>query len=257
MTEVKKVSILETVTKPVKRAPRITLYGTAGIGKSTFASLAPKPLFLDIEDGLDNLDVPRLRCRSFPDVMEALRALYTDEHEYKTIVLDSADWLEALIFKDVCREHKVSNIEEVAKGFGKGYTFALGHWNQLLTALTSLRNHKNMAIILLAHNQVKRYDDPMTDSYDRHKLKLNDKASALVTEWSDCLLFANYKTYIDKSDGGFNKEIKKGKGHGERVMYTSEKPSFFAKNRYGLPDELAFNWKELTNNINKTNNKKG
>lgn len=221
------------------RPPRVVLYGTSGIGKSTFASKAPNVVFMDIEDGLDNLDVASFKVKTFKEVMEGIEALYTQDHDFTTLAVDSIDWLEQLIFDQVAQEHNVKNIEDF--GYGKGYSFAVNLWQQFLDGLTALRNEKSIAVILLAHDQIKRYDDPMTESYDRHTLKLHAKSAALVSEWADCLLFAGHRVFVKEQDTGFNKKIAKGKG-GDRILYTEESPAFIAKNRYGLSRELPVCW---------------
>ena len=39
--------------------------------------------------------------------MEALAALYSEPHEFGTVVIDSVDWLEPLIWKRVCDDNKL------------------------------------------------------------------------------------------------------------------------------------------------------
>ena len=103
-----------------------------------------------------------------------------------------------------------------------------------------LRNEKNMAVLLLAHAEVKRFDSPDVEPYDRYKMKLHKSVEAKITEWCDAVLFANYKIYTEKTDVGFNKKVTRGTGAGERFMYTEEKPAYKAKNRYSLPEEIPF-----------------
>jgi len=56
------MSVLEQIrTGKQSSPPRILLYGTEGIGKSTFAAQAPNPIFIPTEDGLNEID-----CASFP-----------------------------------------------------------------------------------------------------------------------------------------------------------------------------------------------
>lgn len=95
-----------------------------------------------------------------------------------------------------------------------------------------------MQVVLIAHSEVRRYDSPETDPYDRYGIKLHKGAFALWQEWADMVLFCNYKTSIHTADVGFNKEIKRGEGAGERVVYTEERPAYLAKNRWGLPPEI-------------------
>ena len=156
----------------IMRPPRIVLHGTHGVGKSTFAASAGNPVFIQTEEGLDALNVTAFPlARSYDEVMEALKSLYVEEHDYSTVVLDSADWLEQLIWKKVAMNHKVSNIEDI--GYGKGYIYAIEMWRDILEGFDLLRNEKQMMVIILAHTQIKRFDDPLTDSYDRYMLDLH------------------------------------------------------------------------------------
>lgn len=221
--------------------PRIVLYGSPKVGKTTFGSLLPSPLFIDIEGGSGALPVARIekeKLNSYADVLEAVEALYSQDHGFKSVVVDSADWLEALIFNQVAAEHGKKSIDEI--GYGAGYGAAVNLWKQLLAGLTALRNDKGIVVLLIAHDAVKRYDNPLTESYDRHQLKLHGKSSAIITEWSDCLLFANQEVYIDKKQEGF-KKVSRGRA-GDRVLHTVESPAFLAGNRFGLPPAIEFTW---------------
>lgn len=234
------------------KPPRILLYSIEGIGKSTFGASAYKPIIIQTEDGLDEIDAPKFpKATSFEDVMASLRLLYTEEHDYKTVVIDTLDWLEPLIWQATCALHGQANIE--AFGYGKGYSFAMDQWERLLKALDCLRNDKGMAIILIAHAEVRRFDSPDVEPYDRYQVKLHRSASAKIIEWADAVLFVNYQIFTEKTDVGFNKKVVRGTGGQSRLMYTEERPAYKAKNRYGLPSELPFEkgeaWNTLVNAI--------
>ncbi len=249
-------SLMEQITSGIQMKPRrIMLYGTHGIGKSTFGSMSPSPIFIQTEDGLDQIAADKFPLtKSFEEIMESLRVLYKEPHKYKTIIVDSLDWLEKLIFIKVCEEHKKVNIEDI--GYAKGYTFALTHWRKFFDALNALRNDKGMACILIAHSKIETFQDPENDPYDRYAPKLHKHASSLCQEWVDEILFCNYKVYTKKSEEGFNKKRTTGKGDGERVMKTTERPSHIAKNRLNLPDELEFTWKTYAKYLNPKKEKK-
>ena len=118
---------------------RILLYGTAGVGKSSWAATAPKPVFVPTEDGLGDIGCDRFPVLgSLDEVMRDLASLYEEEHDYRTVVVDSADWLERLIHAEVCTKRGVSSIEDI--GYGKGYHFALSHWKDVLDGLDALRS---------------------------------------------------------------------------------------------------------------------
>ena len=240
----------------IVRPPRIILYGTHGVGKSSFAAQADKPVFIQTEEGLDALDVTAFPlARSYDEVMEAIGSLYSEDHDFGTVVLDSADWMEQLIFKQVAVNHKINNIEDM--GYGKGYTFAVDLWRNVMEGFDLLRNEKNMQIIFLAHTQIKRYDDPLVDSYDRYMLDLHKGGAAIISEWCDLLMFANYRVNTVKSDVGFNQKKTRAVGAGERVLHTQERPGWVAKSRWALPESMELNYETFATELAKAMEPKG
>lgn len=227
--------------------PRVLIYGPEGIGKTKFGAMADSPVFIQTEKGLTGQPgVAKFPlAKTFQDVMASLTELATQDHDRRSVVIDSVDWLEPLIWAQVCKENNVTTIEKAGGGFGKGYAMALDLWREYLTALDYLNEHKMMTIIQIAHAQVKRYDNPETESYDRFGIKLQDgknvSAAGLLMEYADIVLFANYYVAVTKEAGnGFNKDRKRAVGSGERVLYSQERPAAKAKNRYGLPAEIPF-----------------
>ena len=141
------MKLIEQIQSGRVPAPRrVLLFGTAGIGKSTFAASAPKPVFVQTEDGLGEIDCAKFPlAMKFGDTMKALSELYTEDHPYQAIVVDSLDWLERLIWAEVCRKRGVQTIEDI--GFAKGYTFALTEWREFLEGLASLRRDRGMTVV--------------------------------------------------------------------------------------------------------------
>jgi hypothetical protein len=127
------------------------VYGTHGVGKTSFAASAPSPIFLQTEDGLGLIDRPTFGLlRSFDEVMQAVGSLYSEDHKYQTLVLDSVDHLEPLVWAQVCKDNGWPNIE--TPGYGKGYVAALDMWRLLIDGLRALRDDRQMSIILIAHS---------------------------------------------------------------------------------------------------------
>ena len=250
------MSTLKTLvsTGVTPRPPRVILYAVEGIGKSSFGASAYNPIFIPTEEGLDEISAPKFpKAQSFDDVMGYLRLLYTEKHDYKTVVIDTIDWLEPLIWEKTCALHGEPNIEGMEKkskfGFAKGYHYALDQWLELLKALDCLRNERDMAVILIGHAEVKRFDSPDTEPYDRYQIKLHKLATAKLVEWANAVLFVNYQIFTEKTDVGFNKKVVRGTGGQNRVMYTEERPAFKAKNQYGLPPEFPFVKNEAWNTL--------
>ncbi len=118
------MSFLSKVTRNKAKTERVIIYGESGLGKTTFATSAPNPIVIQTEDGLGEIDVPCFPlAESYLDVMKALDSLANENHDFKTVVIDSLDWLESLIWKQVCTDNKVPSIEKI--GYGRGYNEAL------------------------------------------------------------------------------------------------------------------------------------
>ena len=230
---------------PDLKPPRLFLYAVEGIGKTTFAASAQKPIFIQTEDGLGGLDAARFpMVERIDDVRNAIGTLYQQEHEFETVVLDSADWLEQIIAKEIESTHEAKDL-----AYGKAALKQAEVRRELLDGLNALRNERGMAVILIGHCQIKRFDSPETEPYDRYMPKLQERSSALVREWADAVLFANYRTVVKTTDVGFKKEVSRGITTGERLLYTTEKPAYMAKNRYALPDSMPLSWADLSNAI--------
>ena len=214
---------------------------------STFGASAPGAIFIQTEDGLGEID-----CRKFPlahslsEVIAELTALRDEAHEFQTVVVDSVDWLERLIFDEVCREFGVRSIEKADGGYGRGYTHALTHWRKVISLLQELRDKRGMMVILVAHAKVERFEDPENAAYDRYTPRLHKHAASLIAEWVDVVLFANKKFRVTKENAGFNGEraiaAPIGADGGERIIRTVGSPACIAKNRYGLPSEIPLSW---------------
>lgn len=235
------MSFLKNVQSGAVRAPyKIVVYGMEGVGKSTFASNAPSPIFLDVEGGTGELDVKRLTdVETFGDTLKAIDELIREPHEFKTFVLDTADWLESKIWDHVCVGAGVKSIEDI--GYGKGYTSALEWWRTFLARLDELRSKRGMNVVLLAHSHIRSFKNPAGDDYDKYELKMHAKASAVLKEWSGAILFARYQIYTVTDKQKRTRAV----GDGSRVLSTEPRPAWEAKNRYSLPEEIPLSWQEF------------
>ena len=237
-------ALLQQVKTGTTQAPhRVMVYGQHGVGKSSYAAQAEKPIFIQTEDGLGEID-----CAKFPlaedydAVVQALTELYSEEHPYRTVVVDTLDWLERLIWQEVCRVRGVENIEDI--GYGKGYSFALTYWREVLEGLQALRTDRGMMVILIAHCQVEKFQSPMSDTYDRYGPRLHKHASAVTQEWCDEVLFATYNVDTKTVDEGFDRKRTRAVGQARRIVYTTEGPAHVAKHRIPeLPAELPLDYR--------------
>lgn len=224
--------------------PRILIMGVPGIGKTTWAAQAKKAIFIRTEDGTGGLDVSSFPLATkYEQVKDSLKSLYKDEHDFKTLVIDSASGLETLIYKHVCEANHFESIEDF--GYGKGYKMAVEEWGRFLRILDALRTHRGMTEILTAHCKIAKHSPPDLEAYSRYYMDLDSKTAEELTRWSDAVLFANYETFTKKEEAGFGNKETKGVGAGKRLMFTEERPSHIAKNRYNLPYEMPLDYAEF------------
>jgi hypothetical protein len=215
--------------------PRLVIYGGHGIGKSTLASQFPAPIFISTEDGLDSLDVTSFpRAANINEVVESIKTLIKEDHVFKTVVIDSVDWLiEPLIVSNVESSNEAKDL-----AYGKGQMLVAEEFREILQGLDVLRTKRGMNVVLIAHAAVVKFEDPRTEPYDRYQPKLPNRCNALLQEWADVIAFAAFKVLIRKSDTGFNSQKTRGVTTGERLLHFVENPAYAAKNRYNCPDEI-------------------
>lgn len=227
-------------------APRLCFYGAHGIGKSTLASQFPAPIFIPTEDGLDALEVTSFPlATSLDDVRGSIGTLATQEHQFKTVVLDSVDWLiEPLITADVESKHT-----EKEMSFGKGQMMVAEALREVLSGLDVLRRRRGMNVVLLAHASAVRYEDPRTEPYDRYQPKIPNRCNALLQEWVDVMAFAGFRIIIKKAEVGFNNTVTRGITTGERLLHFIETPAYVAKNRYSCPETITMAYDQLASII--------
>ena len=249
---------LESLHRGVRNdPPRILIYGPEKVGKTTFASQAPSPVFLKFEEGQGSLDLTSWDINSFSEATEALGVLANEKHDFQTVVIDSLDWMEPKVWGQLIQDQPtdekgrvVSDIE--GYGFGKGYKHALKYWETWIDGLNYLRTERKMVIIQIAHSIVKTVNPPDGDSYDEHTIKLADKAGSKMIEFSDCVFFVRHKVHTTDVKGkGFSKDRKIAVGSGESEVMTQKMPSYYAGNRYSMPTgiKLVDTWDVMAQHI--------
>ena len=245
------ISLASIARTKHSKPPRMIVHGAEKVGKSTFFSQAPGVVFVQTEDGLTGLDVQAFPlAETMEDVCEAIQALIETDHEYQTVVIDSADWLERLIHDKVCRDHGVKSIELAAGGYGKGYGEALVYWRLILSMLDKLCADKGMFIGMICHSRIVTVSDPETEPYDSYKLKLhepksgNQGALSLLTEWADVIGFATRKVFVRKSEVDEKKH--RAVSGGDRELRLEGSPAYLAGNRYGLAPSVPLSWEAFS-----------
>jgi len=243
-----------------KYPPRIVAHGVDGIGKSTFGSQAEKPIFICTEDGATRLDVPQFPlCEKWEEVFDALRVLAREDHDYKTCVVDTADWAQHLAMDFIIREEYEGDGTKF-DAYGAGYKVLMREWRKFLAALDFLRTKRSMEIILLVHTSIKAYRNPLGEDYDVFKASLVDSQSTSIwgalKEWADLVLFMNNEVKVKTN----SQKATKGKATMMQKRYIFTKPSaaYDAKVRAGwdLPDKVELDYEIFKASLNKKAAKK-
>jgi hypothetical protein len=233
------LSILSTACAPEAKPPRIVIHGKPGVGKTRFAASVPDVLFIPAEEGLVNLPVMAVpRPRTFPEVMQVLRELCTEEHGYKAVAIDAIDHIEPLIWQYTCETESAkgkadfSSIESF--GYGKGYLYAESVWISFFRALDAVRA-KGLTVVILSHSAVTPVTDPIIGPYDVVAPKLHKRANDLLYGWSDILGYLDLERISVEKDGARGRKMGTSKVlQGQRVLYVEDTGGFTAKNRYDL-----------------------
>ena len=227
-------------------AKKIVLYGPEGIGKSTFASKFPDPVFIDTEDSTKDMDVSRFDKPSSWEMLKS-QVRYVIEHPEicRTLVLDTADWAEQIEINALLDKFQKDGLEGF--GYGKGYTYSAEWFGELLNLLSEV-TERGIHVVVTAHAQLRKVELPEEmGAYDHWEMKTSKKVAPMIREWADMVLFANYKVNVINVDNqGATKGKNKAQG-GRRVMYTTHTPFWDAKNRYGLPEELPLDYEQIRN----------
>lgn len=225
---------MEIITKKVVKPPRVVLYAPEGVGKTTFGTSTEAPLFICTERGTDNFEVPRVNCKSWTEVKEVLNYLATEKHEFKSLVIDTLDWLEALLIDDICKAENKKSIEDF--GFGKGFVKLEEASRNFVKGLDYLIDH-GISVYLLAHAKIEKFNDPeLADPLDRWQMKCHKRTTAIYKEWADAVLFANHDRQVvdGKAIGGYSRKV-----------WGTHTAARDAKNRYSIPDGIELDFKKL------------
>lgn len=231
--------MLKIIEGKEKRPLKIVIYGPEGIGKSTFASKFPDPLFIDTEGGTSNLDVRRIKCsKSWDELLLIVKEIIKNPTVCKTLVLDTADWSETMCINAVTEKYRKNNIEDF--GYGKGYTYLLDEYTRLLSLFDELIE-VGINVVITAHAKPRKFELPEEQgAFDRYEMKLTRQVAPVIKEWCDALFFVNYKIYVVTTENN----TKKAQG-GKRVLYTTHNPTYDAKNRFDLPEELELKFEAI------------
>jgi len=233
------ISLASLRRASVPLPPLMLVYGTAGMGKTSLALQAPDAVYIQIAPERPPSDVTPNgfgELTEYSQVIEAISSLYSETHEFKTVVIDSIDALEPLVWRETCLRNQWKDIEQA--GYGKGYLAADHVWRELIAGCDALRRDRGIQVIWLALADATNHEEPGSQPYKRYAMKVHKRAEGLLTQAADAVLFINTKVTIKETEAGFGKKNAHAEGGGSRWLFTDGRPAYVAKNRFNMPDSI-------------------
>lgn len=233
------MSLLDTISKPEDRPVLVTILGDAGLGKTSLAATFPNPIFIRAEDGLQAIPLesrpnafPELTC--VDDLWSQFTALIKEDHDYKTVVIDSVTALERLFIDNIVDNDpkKPKSINQALGGYGNG-TLAVGALHGRVRKACGILNKKGMHVVFIAHADTETIDLPDGEPYTRYSLRLAKKSVAPYVDDVDLVGFIKLTTFLT-GDGDKKKAI----SDGTRVLSVTATAANVSKNRYGITKDL-------------------
>lgn len=226
------------INKGITKEPhKLLIYGPVGTGKTTFAASMPNALILDMEDRVSHIDCDSTKIKSNSELAQAIEFLIKEKHSYQTCVFDTFDSMLSFMSATIAKENGKATVAEIP--YGKGYNLVAAKLIELLRLTERLRA-KGINIAFVAHSKIRKFDDPVSEAYDRYSLDCHEKMASPIMQYVDTALFANLDMMV--VDG-------KAKATGNRVVYTSPAPSHEAKNSFSLPAKLPLKWSAVSDSI--------
>lgn len=232
---------LSALSKPTGQRPVImTIFGEAGLGKTTLAAMMPNPVFIRTEDGtmsLQGSDVSLFPvAASSQDVLDQIEALATQDHDFKTVVLDSITQLATMIEAEiVAADPKAKSINQAGGGYGAGYNAAAERHRLVREWLGALAYEKGMNVVFIGHADTETMDLPDMDAYGRYTIRMHKKSLPHYVDNVDLVGFIRLKTFT-RGDGDKKRAISTG----EREIICYPVASNVSKNRFGITEPLPF-----------------
>lgn len=220
-------------------------------------TLGKRVVWLDVEKSADDFgvdSVPEIGPDSdWIDVRAALKAPIWNGVD--VIVIDSVTKLEEMcmahVFATVPKNDDKGGVKEYTDtlegyGYGKGY----GHlYNKFTPIFQDLEKHSlaGRHIIMVCHDIIGEAKNPDGENYERIEPRLTNSPKYSIRnrfrEWLTDLWCIRYDVNVNKNG--------KASGGGSRAIYTSERPTYWAKSRsldkpyvYTKGDDQQI-WKDL------------
>ena len=225
-----------------------TIYGGAGVGKTSLAATFPKPIVMRFEDGLQSVPMQQRPdafpiVQSFSDATSQLMALINEQHDYKTLVIDSVTKAERLFIEEIVKGSSKTGtnafdnkaLAKAGGGYGAGYQILANYHQRIRNACQILVDSKNMNIVFIGHSDIETIDLPDSQSFQRFTVKMNKQGMAHYIDDVDFVGFLRLETFVLGDDD----KKAKARSSGDRIIQCASAASSISKNRMGIHDDIT------------------
>lgn len=263
------MSILSQATKPKVAPPIITIVGDPGTGKTSLAATFPKPIILPFESVdaafqsytdeeapavLPLVDNPNKQrgYSAYNQARQVLIELYKEEHDYKTLIIDSVTAMNLKFEKEIAQNDNVDTVANAAGGFHKGYQVLKDYHLNIMEMCQKLAQHRNMTIIFLAHTGVEKMkNDPTeTSNYTVKSLNMHEDSAHVYISYSDAVLYIEQpKIIMGAQHNRKGEQTSTGRAIAQdkrQIIASAEGMAGYgyAKNRFGMPSTIDVEYKQ-------------
>ena len=233
---------LKSLQAPERGKPlTFTIVADGGMGKTTLGSLFPSPVFVRSEDGTESI-ASRSDVALFPvassvqDILDAIAALATEDHAFRTVVIDSVTKFALMVEGEVlASDPKAKGLNQAHGGYGNAFDLVAKYHAELRRACAYLSTARRMNVVFLAHAATETIDPPDGDPYTRYSIPMHKKSIPYYTNDVDVVAYIKQRTFTVGSEGK-----KKATTDGSRIITCYPTPSHVSKNRLGISTDLAF-----------------
>ena len=225
---------LTTTGQMARKNYLITVSGEQGVGKTSFGAEWPSPIFLAIEDGLLSIadrNLPVVGCDTTDELIDAFRSLHADNHDFRTVVIDSMTALEAMIIEKMLADERSKSLAHLGGGYGAGYRMLEAKMQKLVGMAEHLLS--KMHVIMICQSEIESFSPEDAEPYDRLTVRIDKRCKRLVIDKPDAVVFIREKKDVQKTSGSHI-----AIGTGERELLCHKCPSAVSKNRLGITEVL-------------------
>ena len=244
------MSILDQITTTGVLAPRVTIYGSPGIGKSTLASQFPSPLFIMTEQtgltGVKALKPPKDFASFWKNIVELFKA---EDLPFKTIVIDSISKLDQLVVDHILSKEpvkkdgsKVGTLATACGGYGAGYQ-AAQQVHQSIKGLMDKFQDRGIAVVYIGHLASVKHKAPDMEDFDKYSIVMSsEKCKQPYIDDVDCVAFCRLRSYMSETDSG--RALVQSTE--DRVIFATASDGHVSKNRFNMPREIPMNFESFS-----------